>query len=90
MCKGNNQSTYWWVFLAITYGKAGLHNLQRTKDQIVTLKIIMGHKRIASGPVSSLAANSTMATAKLAVSMKPRGTDVPFEMDMDVKTSWKL
>lgn len=50
----------------------------------------MGHKGITSGPVSSLAANSTMAAAKLAVSMKPKGTDVPFEMDMDVKTSWKL
>lgn len=90
MCKGNNQSMYWWVFLAISYSKAGLHNLQRTKDQIDALKIIMGHKGIASRAVSSLAANSTMAAAKLAVSMKPRGTDVPFEMDMDVKTSWKL
>lgn len=90
MCKGNNQSIYWWVFLAITYGKEGLHNLQRTNNQIDILKIIMDHKGITSGPVSSLAANSKMAAAKLAVSMKSRGTDVPFEMDMDVKTSWKL
>lgn len=64
--------------------------MQRTKDQIDTLKIIMGHEGIASRPVSSLAANSTLAAAKLTVSMKPRGINVSFEMDMDVKTSWHL